>query len=98
MLYKNLDRNLIKKIEDYMFYDKQTMEKFNEEWKENIRTTHCFLFNAFNNNRCDHYKFFETPCWYCNSKGRRSANSHSVFECIRYHRDLDNLSNRITKK
>ena len=36
MLHQNLDRNLIKKIEDYMFYDTQTMKKFNEEWKENL--------------------------------------------------------------
>ena len=34
MLHQNLDKNLIKKIEDYMFYDQQTMERFNEEWKK----------------------------------------------------------------
>ena len=98
MIQIKLDKNLIKKIENYMFYDKKTMERFNQEWKDKMRTTNCFLFNAFNDTRCDHYNFYETPCWYCNSRRRRSANSHSVFECIRYHRDLDNLSNKLSKK
>lgn len=98
MLQTKIDKNLIKKIEDYMFYDEKTMETFNQEWKEKIKTTNCFLFNAFNNNRSNHYKFNETPCWYCSSKQRRSANSHSVFECIRYNIDLDKLSNKIVKK
>ena len=96
MLQHKLDKNLIKKIENYMFYDKETMETFNQEWRQKMRTTNCFLFNVFNNSRCDHYKFNETPCWYCSAKGRSSANSHSVFECIRYHRDLNNLSNKLS--
>ena len=51
MIKINLDKNLINKIKDYMFYDKETMKKFEEEWKKNMETTNCFLFNAFNNQR-----------------------------------------------
>ena len=98
MIKINLDKNLINKIKDYMFYDKETMKKFEEEWKKNMETTNCFLFNAFNDQRCSYYKFYDLPCWYCKSQNRRSANSHSVFECIRYHRDLDKFSCKFRKK
>ena len=97
ILQNKLDKNVLKKIENYMFYDEKTMKKFTDEWKENIKKTNCFLFNVFNNTRCNYYKFHEVPCWYCNSLGKISANSHSVFECIRYHRDIDILSNKIRK-
>ena len=92
-----LNQNLIKKIEDYMFYDEKTLLRFTNEWKNKMQPTNCFLFNAFNDSRCNYYKFNEIPCWYCNSKGRRSANSHSVFECIRYHSDLDKFSKKLKK-
>ncbi len=98
VLKKKIDQNLLKKIEDYMFYDKITMEKFTDEWKERIKPTNCLLFNIFNDSRCSYYKFYDIPCWYCSCQNRSSANSHSVFECIRYHRDIDILSNKLKKK
>jgi len=54
------------------------------KWKQNIKYSNVFINNIFNNNRSNHYHYHKTPCWYCNKS------SHSVFHCIKYHRDLDN--------
>ena len=97
MLKKKLDKNIIKNIENYMFYDIETMNTFKCEWKEKMNTTNCFLFHIFNNMYQNDSKIYETPCWYCVSKNKRCANSHSVFECIRYYKDLNNLSKKISK-
>lgn len=73
-------------------------EKIKQNINDNQRKINCFLFNVFNNSRKDHYKFYEKPCWYCELLGKKSLYSHCVFECIRYHRDIDNLYEKFRKR
>ena len=91
---KNLNKDILRNIYEYIFYSKEDIVKFKKEWSRKMLGINLFFYNVNRNIKIfpdasllgskymSHEYIREKPCIYCNSK------QHTILICKNYYIEL----------